>query len=135
LRLMLDLALHHGQGPVLLRDIARRQGVSEKYLWHLVAQLKNAGLVNSLRGSRGGYILAQPMHKITLLDILTCLEGPGNLTGCIDDPASCSRSFGCIARDVWQEVSNKMQEFLESLTLDKMLERHKNKTENPAYII
>jgi len=58
-RLMLDLALHNGEGPVLLKDIARRQGISEKYLWNLINPLKTVGLVQSIRGARGGYKLAK----------------------------------------------------------------------------
>jgi len=135
LRLMLDLALHHDQGPVLLKDIAHRQGVSQKYLWHLIAQLKNAGLVNSFRGSRGGYALALPAHEITLFDILIALEGPISLVDCVDKAASCKRSFGCTAREVWQEVSHKVQETLKSFTLDQMMEKHNNRSNVPAYSI
>ncbi|MFA5363442.1 MAG: Rrf2 family transcriptional regulator, partial [Candidatus Omnitrophota bacterium] len=63
-RIMLDLALHFGQGAVFLKDIAQRQDISEKYLWQLIYSLKNAGLISSTRGAHGGYVLTKPPEKI-----------------------------------------------------------------------
>jgi Rrf2 family cysteine metabolism transcriptional repressor len=76
-RMMLELALHYGEGPILLKDIAERQGISEKYLWQLINPLKTTGLVNSLRGAHGGYVLAKAPEAISLKAILQILEGSG----------------------------------------------------------
>jgi len=126
-RLMLDLALHHGEGPVLLREIADRQGISEKYLWQLINPLKMAGLVGSQRGAHGGYTLGKAPENISLKEILQVLEGPLCLVDCVDDPSFCDRSPSCITRDVWGEASKNMQQTLEGTTLAAMVERQEMK--------
>ena len=112
-RLMLELALHYGEGPVLLKDIAERQGISEKYLWQLINPLKTTGLVNSRRGAHGGYVLGKPPEAISLKAILQILEGPLCLVDCVDNPSLCKRSLSCISRDIWGEASKNMQQTLE----------------------
>jgi len=129
-RLMLDLALHYGEGPILLRDIAERQEISEKYLWQLINPLKTTGLVNSLRGAHGGYVLGKPPEAISIKAILQILEGPLCLVDCVDNPALCERSLSCISRDIWGEASKNMQQTLEDTTLAAMVERQKEKLKN-----
>jgi len=131
-RLMLDLALHNGEGPVLLKDIARRQGISEKYLWNLINPLKTVGLVQSIRGARGGYKLAKKPSEISLKDIIRVLEGPLCLVDCVENPSTCERSPTCITRDVWCEASQNFMKTLENMTLEKMLERHRGRVEAAA---
>ena len=129
-RLMLDLALHYGEGPILLRDIAERQGISEKYLWQLINPLKTTGLVNSQRGAHGGYVLGKAPEAISLKAILQILEGPLCLVDCVDNPALCERAPSCISRDIWGEASKNMQQTLEDTTLAAMVERQKEKLKN-----
>jgi Rrf2 family protein len=129
-RLMLELALHYGEGPILLRDIAERQGISEKYLWQLINPLKTTGLVNSLRGAHGGYVLGKAPEAISLKAILQILEGSLCLVDCVDNPALCKRSLSCISRDIWGEASKNMQQTLEDTTLAAMVERQKEKLKN-----
>ena len=129
-RLMLELALHYGEGPILLKDIAGRQGISEKYLWQLINPLKTTGLVNSLRGAHGGYMLGKAPEAISLKAILQILEGPLCLVDCVDNPALCERSLSCISRDIWGEASKNMQQTLEDTTLAAMVERQKEKLKN-----
>lgn len=125
---MLDLAIHYGEGPVLLKDIARRQGISEKYLWNLIHPLKTLGLVNSIRGAHGGYILAKEPSKINLKDILIVLEGSLCFVDCVDNPSLCNRSLSCIFRELWCGVSNDFLQTLEKITLEKMIENYRNKS-------
>jgi len=129
-RLMLDLALHYGEGPILLKDIAERQGISEKYLWQLINPLKTTGLVNSLRGAHGGYVLGKAPEAISLKAILQILEGPLCLVDCVDNPSLCDRADSCISRDIWGEASKNMQQTLEDTTLAAMVERQKEKLKN-----
>ena len=82
-RLMIDLAENLTKGPVLLKDIAERQNISEKYLSRLAAVLKGSGLLLSFRGARGGYKLSRSPELITLKDILISIEGPMTLVGCV----------------------------------------------------
>jgi Rrf2 family protein len=126
-RMMLELALHYGEGPVLLKEIAGRQGISEKYLWQLINPLKTTGLVNSLRGAHGGYILGKPPEAISLKAILQILEGSLCLVDCVDNPSLCERSLSCISRDIWGEASKNMQQTLEDTTLAALVERQKEK--------
>ena len=134
-RLMFDLALHAGDGPVTLKDIAARQEISEKYLSNLIPLLKNAGFVHSVRGSQGGYTLARPPRDVTLKDILLVLEGSMCLVECAEKPLLCQRSEDCLMRDVWSEVTGKMLDALESFTLQALMEKQKLKTSVLSYSI
>ncbi len=127
-RLIIDLALHGGEDPVLLKDIARRQGISEKYLWNLITPLKTAGFVRSMRGAHGGHRLAKDPSEISLKDIMRVLEGPLCLVECVENPSSCKRSQTCITRDVWCEASQGFMKTLDAMTLEKMVDRHRAKT-------
>ena len=91
-RAMIELAQHDAPGPLQLKIIAQRQEISVKYLEQLMAVLKAAGLVNSIRGSRGGYELARASNQITLSDILHCVEGPVATVDCVEDTNRCARA-------------------------------------------
>jgi len=134
-RLMFDLALHNGQGPVPLRDIAKRQAISEKYLWHLIPPLRDAGMIRSSRGVRGGYVLAHPPSQITLKDILDVLEGRICLVDCVTNPSLCPRSRDCIPKDIWRDVSQTISRTLDSFTLERMIERQRSVQEAINYAI
>ena len=126
-RAMLDLALNSGKGPVLLREIAKRQEVSEKYLEHSITTLRKAGLVRSIRGARGGYMLAKSPSQIRLSEIMEVLEGSMAPVECVDDPQVCRRSQLCVTRDIWAEMKEAIDNILESITLQDMVERQDRK--------
>jgi len=128
-RLMLELALHYGEGPILLKEIAERQGISEKYLWQIINPLKTTGLVTSLRGMHGGYTLGKAPEVITVKEILQILEGSLCLVDCVDNPSLCERAPSCITRDIWGEASRDMQRSLQNTTLAVMVERQRRRTE------
>ncbi len=130
-RAMLDVALHCAEGPVHLKDIARRQEVSKKYLEHLVARLETAGLLRSIRGAGGGMSLARPPSEIRLSEILETLEGPTAVVECVDNPERCPRSNRCATRDVWTEMEQLLGGFLESKTLEDLCRQQREK-EQPA---
>ena len=132
---MLDLAEKYGKGPISLKDVAERQEISEKYLWHLIRPLKNAELVHSTRGAHGGYVLARSPENINLKDIVSVLEGPMNIVECTNDPGLCKRSNDCTARQVWAEVSQKIMTIIESYTLEHMLKIQKSKRSALDYAI
>ena len=129
-RLMLELALNYGNGRVLLKDIARRQEISEGYLEHLLPPLKAAGLVNSARGAHGGYMLAKAPSKITLREVVQVLEGSLSPVECVDTPSVCQRVRSCVTRDIWKELGEKISHTLESVTLRDMVEMQGDKEEN-----
>ena len=134
-RLVLDLALNYGNGPILLKDISSRTEISEKYLWQLISPLKTASLVNSTRGAKGGYELAKSPKQITLKDVVNVLEGSMSIVDCVENTKSCFRTDVCVSRDVWLEISNKINETLESINYENMVERYKSKESIPVYSI
>ena len=126
-RAMLDLAFHYGEGPILLKDIARRQQISERYLEHLITPIKVAGLVTSMRGARGGFTLAKPPSQIRLSEIIQIMEGSIAPVECVDDPKVCSRADFCVTRDIWTEMQKAMSGILESTTLQDLVQRQREK--------
>ena len=129
-RALLDVALHHSEGPVLLKDIAHRQEIPLPYLEHLIAPLIVAGIVRSTRGARGGISLLKPPSEIKLSEVLDYLEGSIAPVECINDPKVCSRSGSCATRDVWGELKAAMNGVLGSLTLQDLVERQRKKEQS-----
>jgi Rrf2 family protein len=123
-RFMLDLAIYSKDEYIPLKDIAKRQGISWKYLWNLIGPLKSVSLINSSRGSQGGYKLSKPISQISLKDIVYAVEGSLCLVDCVDNPSLCKKSKNCIAREVWFETSSKIREYLESVTLEDMVKKY-----------
>jgi len=127
-RALLDVALNSDGGPVLLRDVARRQGISAQYLEHLIAPLIKAGFIRSMRGARGGLTLGKPPRDIPLSRIIDILEGSLAPVECVDNPDICPRSEYCVTRDIWEEMKQAMQDVLDPLTLEDLMARHRKKT-------
>ena len=124
-RMMLDLAAHHDQGPTPLREIAKRQDLSVKYLEQLIIPLKAAGYIRSVRGARGGYTLAKKPDKISVGQIIQVLEGGLSLVDCVEDASVCEREKNCPTRDIWLRMSERLMEELSSLTLRDVLDGKK----------
>lgn len=127
LRALLELALHYGQGPVMMQSIADSQGVSRKYLDSIFASLKTAGLVRSRRGVGGGHQLARDPKQVRLGDVMRALEGPLALVDCVGDAALCDRSHRCVTRDVWTEVGRAIEHVLDGVTLADLVQKHYHK--------
>ena len=121
-RLMLDLARFHDRAPIPLAAIAKRQKLSVKYLEQLIIPLKASGLIQSVRGARGGYRLAQSPDRITVGQVIEVLEGSLSLVDCVNDPKACKLRAQCLTRPLWQGVSRLINEYLSSLTLTDVLE-------------
>lgn len=131
-RLMIDLAIHYGEGPVLLREIAKREEISEKYLSNLVNPLKAMGLVEATRGVHGGYVLGREPSEITMKEIVEALEGSLCLVDCVEKPATCDRVAVCVARDLWNEAAQGVGRVLGKYTLADMVVLQTTKRENVA---
>ncbi|MFC1634116.1 RrF2 family transcriptional regulator [Planctomycetota bacterium] len=116
-RAMIELAKNDANRPLQLKIIAKRQEISVKYLEQLMAVLKSAGLINSIRGSKGGYVLARAPNQIRVSDILHCVEGPIATVECVGDSNRCSRAADCAAREVWKRVELAIEDVLKSITL------------------
>jgi Rrf2 family cysteine metabolism transcriptional repressor len=126
IRAILELAEHYGEGPLQLRIIAHDQGVSIKYLEQLMAMLKSAGIVKSVRGSKGGYVLAKSPALVKVSECFECLEGTVITTECVDSNSYCERKNNCMARQLWADVQNAVMGVLESMTLQSIVDRSKN---------
>ena len=124
----MELAAHHNEGPLQLRIIAERQDISVKYLEQLMAILKTGGFIRSIRGAKGGYILADEPKKIKLDGVFKCLEGTSAAVDCLDDKGSCSRASDCVTRQVWQKLQDAVDSVLCSLTMQDLADRASQKS-------
>ncbi|MTI80088.1 MAG: Rrf2 family transcriptional regulator [Firmicutes bacterium] len=122
LKAMYDLALHYSNDPIPLKTVAERQRLSENYLEQLIAALRKAGLVRSVRGAQGGYILAKPPEEITVGDVVRVLEGPIAPLECVSEEyiGDCDQFNYCISRNVWAKVRDSISDVLDSISLADM---------------
>ena len=126
-RAILELAMSGNKGPLQLKIIAQRQDISVKYLEQLMVVLKAAGFVRSIRGSKGGYMLAKAPDQIELIDVLHCLEGTVITVECVENKDYCVRAADCAARDLWVKVQKAIDDVLKSVTLQDLVNRPKEK--------
>ena len=123
LRAMIDLAMAYNEShtPIMMSEIAERQALSRKYLHALLTPLKNAGLVKSARGAKGGYYLSKSPSEITIGEILETLEGEMSIVDCISDAIECDRSANCLAKGVWEELNQAIVRLLNNVTLHTLI--------------
>ena len=124
-RLMLELALNFDKGTIFLKDIAKKEEISEKYLSHLVIPLKASGLISSSRGAHGGYKLAKSPSQITLKEIVQTLEGEISCVECVKNPSVCPRVSKCATRGIWEKLDEKISDELSSVTLEDLMNSQK----------
>lgn len=129
MRAMLALARRYGEGPIPLKEVAEAESLSEAYLEQLVSELRKAGLIRSVRGAQGGYLLAKKPSVITAGDIIRVLEGPIGPVECVADiPGAeiCDCAESCVERLLWKRLRDSMAQVLDSITLaDLMAEERK----------
>ncbi|HBR19365.1 MAG: hypothetical protein A2Y13_06330 [Planctomycetes bacterium GWC2_45_44] len=121
MRAILELACAYGAEPMQIKVIADRQKISNKYLEQLVAIIKSAGLVRSVRGPHGGYVLARDPAEIKLSEIFTVLEGQTLTVECVDNQEVCENSSDCITRKLWKQMNDAMLGVLENQTLQDLV--------------
>ncbi len=119
---MLDLALHSDAGAVALADIADRQGISLSYLEQLFARLRRSGLIDSVRGPGGGYLLAMNPNRISVADIIVAIDENMDATRCGGEE-NCHIEGRCLTHHLWQELSDKIYHFLNEMTLEDLAKR------------
>ncbi|MEX2031577.1 MAG: Rrf2 family transcriptional regulator [Dehalococcoidia bacterium] len=123
-RAMIDLAKHEGSGPVQRAEIARRRQIPESYLDHLLAQLRRAGFIRSVRGPGGGHLLAKPAEEICLLHVLETLEGSLAPLACLDNPEPGQEAI-CGQEWVWQEIYDHMRNRLAHVSVADLVEHER----------
>lgn len=124
-RMMLELALEQGRGYIFLKDIARRQEISEKYLSQIVLALKSRGLVASSRGARGGHMLSRPPGEISVREIVEALEGDPGIVECVKNPGLCEKSAECAAARMWSRIEDSIYSAMESVKLSDLVREAK----------
>ena len=126
-RAMFELAKNYDQGPLTIKEIAARQGVSVSYLEQLLNRLRKSKLITSQKGPGGGYLINKKPDEISVGMILHSLEGPVAITQCLDPSAKgCKRVDGCVARLLWKSLGEKIEDFLETINLrDLVMEESK----------
>ena len=126
LRMLVDLAEHQNDGYMALKDIAKRQGISKKYLEQIVPLLNKSDILRTNRGFNGGYRLAKSPDKYTVGDILRITEGSLSPVACLEnDPIQCERSSQCVTLPVWKGLYRVINEYLDGITLQDMLDQQR----------
>lgn len=129
---MLDLAMHSHQGAVKLNAISDRQNISLSYLEQLFCKLRRAGLVESIRGPGGGYVLALEAGRINISQIIAAAEDNLDATQC-SGRANCHNGAPCLTHNLWESLNDTIEQYLSSITLQSILEEYK--TQHGAYIV
>jgi len=119
---VLDLALHAGHGPIALADIARRQDISLSYLEQLFAKLRKRGLVGSVRGPGGGYLLARDPATIKVVEIIAAVDEKVDTTKC-GGAGDCHHRGPCLAHELWLELSQVIHDYLEQVSIADLVAR------------
>jgi len=119
---MFELAKNYDQGPLTIKEIAARQGVSVSYLEQLLNKLRKSKLIRSQKGPGGGYLINKKPDEISVGMILHSLEGPVAITQCLDPSTKgCKRIDGCVARMLWKSLGEKIEDFLETINLNDLV--------------
>ena len=119
---MLDLALHHGQGPITLADIAQRQGISLSYLEQLFSRLRKRSLVSSVRGPGGGYSLGHESTEISVAEVIAAVDESVDTTRC-GGAHNCQDDQRCLTHDLWNDLSNRIYAYLDEISLADLMNR------------
>lgn len=122
LRAVVDLAVNGQAEAVSISSIAVRQNLSESYLEQLIAKLRKAGIVNSVRGAGGGYVLARRPEEITVGDILRALEGKLCVVECPDNQNDCDKYDTCVTKYVWKRINDSINNVVDTMTLKEVIQ-------------
>ncbi|UCH13802.1 MAG: Rrf2 family transcriptional regulator [Bacteroidales bacterium] len=123
LRTMIELAMLEGDKGILQKDISKNQDISMKYLDHIVAQLKAAGLINNVAGKKSGYRLTRSADKISIYDIYRAFDHDLSIIDCLSEEGLCRRDKMCAARNFWDELNNNIINYMASVKLSDLSEK------------
>jgi len=126
---MVDLAINYGEQPISIKSISERQSISEYYLEQLFSSLRRAKLIKSVRGAQGGYILNRAPEEITIYDVINVLEGPIEVSDCLEDGA-CNNIDCCATRLLWKKIKNSIDSVTSSITLQDIVDDYNEITLN-----
>ena len=136
LRMMIDIAMNQNEGPVSVRDIARRQSLSDKYLEQIITQANKAGLLKSIRGAGGGYQLSRPAKDISVGEILRVMEGSLSPVECVrergEEPAPCQNTGECATYELWRDIKTAVDQVIDNRSLQDMIDNYLRKNQDDA---
>ena len=136
LRMMIDIAMNQNEGPVSVRDIARRQSLSDKYLEQIITQANKAGLLKSIRGAGGGYQLSRPAKDISVGEILRVMEGSLSPVECVrergEEPAPCQNAGECATYELWRDIKTAVDQVIDNRSLQDMIDNYLRKNQDDA---
>lgn len=131
LRLMIDLAMNDAGSPIRIRDVAERQGISDKYLEQIISVLNKAGYVKSVRGPQGGYLLKKKPQEYTVGMILRLTEGSLAPVACVEeDDIDCEQQSGCATYILWKKISDAINGVVDTVTLKDLVDWKQNPVNN-----
>jgi Rrf2 family transcriptional regulator, iron-sulfur cluster assembly transcription factor len=119
---MLDLAIHYGEGPITLADIAQRQGISLSYLEQLFSRLRKRSLVSSVRGPGGGYSLGKEAREIYVGEVISAVDENMDTTRC-HGAHNCQNNERCLTHDLWSDLSSQIYDYLNNISLQDLMDR------------
>jgi Rrf2 family protein len=122
IRILVELAHHEGDKPIQVSTISRHQGISVKYLELLIRTLKKAGFVTSMRGAKGGHMLAVSPDDISLGQVVRLFEGQTDLVACVGGPEQCARASHCKVRNIWVEATQALFDKLDGVTISDLVQ-------------
>ncbi len=121
-RAMFEVARGYNNGPITIKEISERQALSVAYLEQILNKLRKAGIIKSIKGPGGGYVLSRKPGNISIGAILKELEGPVAITSCLDPKEGCIRIEGCVTYLLWKSLGENIEAFLNDMTLKDLLE-------------
>lgn len=133
LRLMLDLATYNTGKPVSIKDISKRQNISEKYLEQIISVLNKAGYTRSIRGAQGGYLLSKQPVDYTVGMILRLTEGDLSPVSCVNAEGDCEKKESCVTVMIWEKLNAAVNDVVDNITLEDLVNWQQEKGQN--YII
>ena len=124
LRVMFRIALNPPEEPAQISEISKVERISEKFLSQIMIPLRSSGLVTSVRGAQGGYLLSRSADRITVYDVMEAMDGPMELLECVSDE-SCELKSSCTARRVWETLNERIIDTVSGIALSDMIEWHR----------
>ncbi len=132
MRAVVELAQNFEESPVMVSKLAEKQNLSVKYLESLMSKLKKGGVVKSVRGNRGGYLLTKDPQEISVYEIVTALEGPISLVNCSENPENCENFENCCTFNLWKELSQTLTDKMKAIKLSSLVEEARQKKKRCA---
>ena len=133
-RAVIEIARNYKQGPLKRKEIVKKQQISDSYLENILISLKNGGIIDTIRGAKGGYLLRRAPSDINLLEIVNTLDGSLSPVECLDSPSSCEKVGKCATRMAWGRMKKAKEDVLRSITIQELLDYEKEKY-TPDYSI